>query len=421
MIYIMGERITSLSEVFPAGTVYYYGFPVGQDSNFFNDCPPSVEELVAMRPAVCAGNDMKVAAFSNTVSHDVLRLLRDEFGVPLIRDDQIMRFPSAIDASKTGKTRNDMVKQALHTMMPDGALVMAQPYPDTELKGKYFIDPLVTAWANDKKNSMQFVPEQHRIPEFARVQNGAEFSALSPVSFPYPCVVKVSSSGAGDGVRICKSPADFQASQERFKQWSGTILVMKFIDITSEMDVKFAVHADTRKPFEFVGHSHEITGTNGEYEGSVIRKKQDDDARRIFDVLKDRILPALQQKGWHGVGGVDVLIDADGQFFFSDFNCRMTAAAAQTMQSNAGMFGDKSILTFNGTFNGSLNDFREKMLPYSRTGDENQILNVVSLAPDNENIRLHGGVLFDQKETKDENILRAQNLGIQANAFSTKK
>ncbi len=145
----METKISSLSQVFAPETAYYYGFPAESDSGFYNACPPEIEELVAMRPAVCAGPDLKIVTFANTVSTAAWRILEDDLGVKLVSKDQVIELPSSIDRSVKGAKRNEEIKRALSNMVADGKLVMAQPYVDDELVSKYLIKPDVTIWLND--------------------------------------------------------------------------------------------------------------------------------------------------------------------------------------------------------------------------------------------------------------------------------
>lgn len=416
----MENRVSNLSQVFAPGTAYYYGFPTEWDSGFYNACPPEIEELVAMRPAVSAGPNVNVVTFANTVAQDTWTILQDELGVPLASRKQIITLPAHIDCAMKGRTRNEEIKRALADSIPDRGLVMAQPYVDDRLEAKYRIQPSVTGWLNDKNNIRSFVPEQYRVPELARVQNGREFAGIDAEKLPYPCVVKVSSSSAGDGVKICRSKEEFRSAQDKFKDSDCTILVQKYIDLSSEVDLKFVVHEDQNKPFELLGYSNEITGLNGEYLGGIIRSDADSVAtvQNIYKILSTKILPKFKQKGWFGVGGVDVLVDQDGNFYFSDFNCRMTATMAQTMQSNAGLFKDNSVLVFNGKFQGSLGNFLEKVGPLATNGNPQQSLNVVALAKGNGDVKMHAGVIFDQKESLRGNIIELQRLGIRSDIFA---
>jgi hypothetical protein len=412
----------SLSAVFPPGTLYFYGFPAGEDSAYYNNCPPALEELVAMRAAACAGAHVGVVAFAATTSAAVWGLLADELGVPLVARERLVALPAAIDHTIQGAERNRMIKQALRRLIPEHALVMAQPYlgdgPDDPLARTYRFPPALGVWCNDKRNIPELVPAMHRIPEYGHFADGQAFCAADPATFECPCVVKLTSSGAGDGVRICLRAAELAQAQRRFAAHAGTIVVQKYIERAGEFDVKFAVPFEPREPCALVGHSQELTGRNGEYMASLIRPGSDARVADIYAVLEASALPQLRARGWYGVGGVDVLIDRAGDFYFSDFNCRMTASMAQTLQLNTGVLGSRSTLTFYGRYRGPLARLRTHLLGTARFGAAEQLLNVIALADDGDAVRIYGGVLFDQPETLREHVAALQRLGIDADVFA---
>lgn len=415
----MNKRISNLSQVFPEETAYFYGFPAEGDAGFYNACPPEVEELVAMRPAVCAGPDVRIVTFANTVTSRVLGAMRDDFGVPMMSNNQIIQMPEDIGTSMVGRQRNSRVRDVLAEMIPNGRLVMAQPFTEQELRGKYLIDPTVTSWLNDKGNIRELVPEEYRTPEYGNVLNGREFAQIDGSKFPYPCVVKIGASSAGDGVKICKSLEEFMAVQQAFRSNDTPIVVQKYIDRIDELDIKFVIHPDSAKLFEFLGYSGEVIFDGHQPLGGIVHNTNQlpKKVQKIYQVLADKILPKLREKGWFGVGGVDVLIDQDGKFFFNDFNCRMTATMAQTMQINSGILGDKSLASFIGRFNGSLDEFRIMMQRYAQHGSLDHILNIVALAEDSNAVRLHGGVLFDQMEALRDNVAVLRKHGIHSDSF----
>ena len=50
-----------LSDYFPTGTCYFYGYPAGEDESFFNKVPVEIEELVAARANCCAGSGLDLS------------------------------------------------------------------------------------------------------------------------------------------------------------------------------------------------------------------------------------------------------------------------------------------------------------------------------------------------------------------------
>lgn len=60
-----------------------------------------------------------------------------------------------------------------------------------------------------------------------------------------------------------------------------------------------------------------LTAPSGEYLGGIVRNEAESSGvlSQIQSVLLTHVLPKLKEKGWLGVGGVDVLIDAEDNFF----------------------------------------------------------------------------------------------------------
>lgn len=413
-------KITSLSDVLPPESVYFYAFPAGWDSKYFNDCPPDLEELVAMRPAVCAGGQVGVVAFASTSGPEVWSLFQG-LGVPLLPRDRLITLPTSLDHNVRGDQRNRLIKEALAAQLPEGRLLMAQPYLEEHLHSRYLFDPEIVMYFNDKQNIRDFVPAQYRTPEYARFPDGRHFREARPALIPLPCVVKVSSSGAGDGVRVCRSRAELERVQAEFQVSTETVLIQQYVPLVGDVDLKFAIPHDPKLPCQLIGFSSEVTGPNGAYMGSVVHplERMPSVLRRAFDVLEVSVLPRLRQAGWFGVGGVDVLISNEGQFYFSDFNCRMTASMAQTLQHNTGAFGQRSALTFNGRFDGSLKEFATALSPLAQFGDQQQILNLIAIAYTDATapLRLHGSVLFDPSDHLPDLLQHLKHLGIQSGVF----
>src|SRR3990167_6408732 len=83
----------NLSKYFPKGSIYFYSFPSGQDSNFFNTVPPWIEELVASRPLVCAGDNLKVLTFAASSSDEIRNFLEQDCGVRAFKKKRIITLP----------------------------------------------------------------------------------------------------------------------------------------------------------------------------------------------------------------------------------------------------------------------------------------------------------------------------------------
>src|SRR3989344_102297 len=101
--------LVNLSKYFPAGTVYFYSFPAGDDSSFYNAVPPWKEELVAARPLVSGGNKIKVVTFASALKNEVWDQMTQDLGVEMISKSQAIGLPEAIHPEVTGTQRNSMI------------------------------------------------------------------------------------------------------------------------------------------------------------------------------------------------------------------------------------------------------------------------------------------------------------------------
>lgn len=167
----------SLSKFYPPETAYFYSFPSGEDSNFFNGVSAWKEELVAARPLVCAGDSVRAVTFFSSVQDDVWNIMTQKLGIPLIPKDHVFMLPRSITARLTGATRNSRIKFALRELLPVRQLVMAQPYIDHELLRRYQIPPELIVRLNDKSYRSSYIPKRYLPETYAAFPNGEAFAA----------------------------------------------------------------------------------------------------------------------------------------------------------------------------------------------------------------------------------------------------
>lgn len=388
----------SLSKFFPKNTEYFYAFPEGQESNFFSDDPPWKEELFATRPLVCAGPDVKVIVFASNLEKKARSLLSKKIGVSCIKKKNIVTLPAEISEDVEGEERTELIKKALKQVVTPGKLVMAQPFLDQDLWECYQISPELSTYLNDKKNMFDYISATHLPERYALYENGKLFAA-SDTLVPLPCVVKVSSSASGDGVRMCKKWEDISLAKLEFKDIRSTIIVEKYIDFFYNLGVQFAVPYDSLQPIEIVGVNEQLVTPAGEYLGAIIdERKQYPFLDKIKGVLLEEILPKVRANGWYGVGGFDVLLGKDNQFYFIDSNFRMTAMTAYIYKVKNKEI-NKSVVAFTGTFQGSEKDFKRVILPLAkRKNNPNQMIEIITLTKKNECYHFNAGLFFNTDE-----------------------
>lgn len=389
------EKPFSLSRYFPEGTEYFYGYPAEEDSHFFNGVQPEIEELVAARPLVCAGPGVKTICFKATTEDFVWGLMED-LGVLNVDKKNIITLPKLANRKVKGGERNKMLKQALVDISHPGKLVMAQPYLDTRLKTKYAIPSHRIVWLNDKHNMNAFIPWQYITKTYDEFLDGECFED-SADQIALPCVIKVSSSSAGDGVRICFTEDDIEKAKEDFSHLEGMIIVTELVDVKRNFGVQFGIPADEDKPMEIIQWHEQLTDKNGSFVGGIIEPNQNNSIFKPLSrlILQD-ILPEVRRKGWFGIGGFDVLMSKDERFYFVDPNFRMTGMSVYDLLAQNKEI-KKPLLSFSGTYSGSQTDFKNLMAKIARVGSTEQKLFLTALTEHDGVFRFNSALLFDDR------------------------
>lgn len=296
---------------------------------------------------------------------------------------------------------------------------MAQPYLEEELCAQYSIAPALTNWLNDKKNLPSFVPSSYLPERYATFKNGLEF-AESPLQLPIPCVVKISSSSGGDGVRICRTSDQLLQARKFFRMTESDIIVEECITVVSNFGIQFGIPADPAKDIKLIGVSEQLTTPEGAFIGGII------DPSKLFtridgvnDLLLHHILPTIREFGWYGIGGVDILVDNRERFFIVDPNFRTTGMTAFLFAAHNGDIR-KCMAVFTGTFEGSLRSFSRAVAPIAHYQSENQRIHIIALTRHGSTFRMNAALLFDREEERHvpqyaEELL---TLGIESDALS---
>jgi phosphoribosylamine-glycine ligase len=232
-----------------------------------------------------------------------------------------------------------------------------------------------------------------------------------------PCVVKVSHSSAGDGVRVCKTLSDIDSAKIAFKNIDGKIMVEQFIDAAHNIGVHLAVPFEREKPMQIIGVNEQITTDNGGYLGGIVDlSKTWPQMKDIQNLLLNSVLPIVREKGWYGVAGVDILIGKDGGIYVIDFNFRLTAPMPYLFQTKNGYI-TKPVITFTGTFDGDEETFKKTIVPLAKMGEKNQILDIVSLIKHENSYRFNCGMLFDDEASMTKNAKALLAAGVRAHVL----
>jgi hypothetical protein len=404
-----------LSNFFPRGTEYFHSFPIGDSSSFFNNCPPWSEELVAARPLVCAGKNVKVLVFSAVRENYVAKIMNDLYGT-IIPDKNLVVLPPEINVNVRNGGRNNKIITAIKRLATPGKLVMAQPLLGKGLNRYYQISPSTTIWLNDKKNLPKFINQKYLPHRYFEYVNGREFqvSQKPPV---FPCVVKVSSSSSGDGVRICRSLEDYLEVKLRFQKIKGTIIVEKYIPFKYNLGVQFGIAKNKKISPQIIGYNQQVIARDGLYLGAIIDYSHKIKAvAAIKKVLLSQILPSIRKLGWYGVGGLDVLINEQGEFYFIDSNFRMTAATAYLCMEHNGDI-KQPFAIFTGQFNGSKSEFENLVISLAKHHSSKQIIRIISLTKHDRTYNFNAGLFYDNKRDLSQKAKKLLRIGVSSPAL----
>lgn len=410
----------SLSSFFPVGTQYFYGYPAGEHSGFYNAVPPHIEELVAARSLSCCGPWVTPVIFSSGRDAATQQILRDEIGIGRVCHDAIM-LPSTINEELTGVQRNRAIVHALAGLLAPRKFVMAQPYMSSNLQTRFALPPSLTLWLNDKLNLPHYVPSAYLPERYAEFVNGTTF-ATSTQTLPAPCVVKISSSSSGDGVRICHSSEEIDQARREFATVKTAILVEEHIEAVRNFGIQFGIPSDPAQDIEIIGVSEQLTTPEGAFVGGLV------DPGNLFaridginDLLLHHVLPTVREMGWFGIGGCDVLVDNRNRFFVVDPNFRMTGMTSFLCAARNGVV-NKCMASFTGTFEGEPAAFSRTFVPLSRPGPD-QRLHVIALTHHQGTFRVSAALLFSRSEEHEVPRMAGEllALGMQSRALEKLK
>lgn len=407
----------SLSKFFPKNTEYFYSFPIGEESGFFNNVPVAwKDEIISARPLACSGDNIKVIVFDSTQDETVIKL-HEILGSKLTKKENIIVLPEKINYLVFGKRKNKMIKRALKTIASKGNLVMAQPFHDNDLQ-KYFKIPTETSiWLNDKKNMPEYIQSEYLPKRYKYFLTGQDFlNDLEEAIIP--CVVKVSSSASGDGVRICHNIKDYKKAQKEFTKIKNLIFIEEYINSIHNIGVQFGIPFQKNKPIEIIGFNEQMISSKGSYIGAMISKDSKvPQLENIYSILLNDILKKIRAKGWYGVGGFDVLINEDGGFYFIDANLRMTAATAYLLKKKNKEF-KHSLLSFTGTFNGGEQDFIDSVVPIAQVGKRGQAMQIIALMRKGSNYYFNAALFYDSYKDLINNIEKVKKAGVHSKVLT---
>jgi hypothetical protein len=146
-----------------------------------------------------------------------------------------------------------------------------------------------------------------------------------------PVVVKAAcdeSLGGGDGVRICREPADLAAAARDFAA-ATEVVIEEYLPILSNWCVNFGVVPG--KPVRYLGAAEQIVSPEGVHQGNRIGRTPPEEILRAADSTVRKVRDA----GYRGLAGFDVVEAVDGRAIVLDLNCRLNACTVALLLREA--------------------------------------------------------------------------------------
>lgn len=410
------KRKVTLSDYFRKNTIYFYAYPSGEDSGFFSITTPEVEELIAARTLTCAGPDVKIVVFPRTVTPPILKLMKKDLGMTIIPKKNMIILPKSIDVSVKNEERNEKIKKALKKVLKRRSFVMAQPYSDPEMDKFYQIPPERTMWVNNKDHMALYIPKQYLPGRQAAFSDGKLFGK-SKQEFNFPCTVKITTSSSGEGVRICRKQKELEKVKKEWENIEQEILIEDFIDAKKNLGIQFGILPGTKKEIEIIGWSQQVVTDEGEWLGGVIDYTKDTvEIEGLSKLLKEEILPQIRDRGWYGIGGMDILIGKNGKPYFIDCNFRVTGMTTFLLDSLKNP--ERPTVSFLGTFAGSEEDFKSRIVPIAKERSKGQVIRIVAMMNREGKYYFNATMYFTSKEDMKLNAQLLLDVGVEAEVLN---
>jgi hypothetical protein len=236
-------------------------------------------------------------------------------------------------------------------------LRFATIYPQIEsirALGACLVTPELYGWLNDKTN-LEFLCPAPNLPR-REIYSRAAASRLKTSRLEYPFYVKgavAGANGSGNDVRRCANDKDFRAALDWFRDATGyqTLIVEQEIPFTATWCLNFAI---LDRSVRWIGGAEQLFESPGNQNGSVIDPRKPPPSRAVDIGLE--ICEAAQAKGYRGIAGFDMCVDADGGIYFFDLNFRQAACTCLILLERALEDPTRVSLTCNFNVPGRLAD-----------------------------------------------------------------
>lgn len=195
------------------------------------------------------------------------------------------------------------------------------------------VDSRLYGWLNDKTN-LEFLCPAPYLPR-REIYSRMAAARLKTSDLDYPFYVKgavAGANGAGNDVRRCTNDEEFRAALAWFRDATGyqTLIIEQEIPFTATWCLNYAI---LDKSVRWLGGAEQLFAGPGHQSGNCIDPKRPPPAPAVDIGLE--IGAAAQAKGYRGLAGFDMCVDADGRVFFFDLNFRQAACTCLILLNRA--------------------------------------------------------------------------------------
>jgi hypothetical protein len=234
---------------------------------------------------------------------------------------------------------------------------LATIYPQIEsirALGACLVTPELYGWLNDKTN-LEFLCPAPYLPK-REIHSRTAAARLTASGVDFPLYVKgavAGANGSGNDVRYCTGEEEFRAALEWFRDATGyqALIIEQAIPFTATWCLNFAI---LDRNVRWIGGAEQVFDSPGNQSGNCIDPRNPPPARAIEVGLE--ICEAAQAKGYRGIVGFDMCVDAEGGIYFFDLNFRLAACTCLILLERALEDPSRVSLTCNFPVPGRLAD-----------------------------------------------------------------
>ena len=305
----MARAAWTLSDVFGQGHVYV-PTPAYDSPDWLPRERAALDFLTGAQLAIAG--DVPIVCHRAVSTPAALSLL-EEAGHPL--PQRLLRYH---DAGSYRALLSELVEQPTqiglqHAQRP-GAI------PDRRL----WIPDAVLRLVNDKGRLGELVPAD-RMPERRVVEGRRLREQVAPELRP-PIVLKAAeglSSGAGCGVRLCRTPSEIAAAVDELGR-ARAVVVEELVHFELSWCVQAIVRPDGA--IRSVGLAEQICDENGAYRGNWLSTSGE--APPEVTAVGEEVAARVAERGYRGFVGVDIGLASDGRVLAFDVNGRINGSSA---------------------------------------------------------------------------------------------